>query len=76
MYTSDIENWQHRSLLKHRQIGVGKSPMSMLSKIVVLLRSPKFHRHGGGWLPRNLGGLSRCCFLKTAPHYTAELQVV
>jgi len=54
MYTSDIENWQHRSLLEHWRIGVGKSPMSMLSKIVVLLRSPNFHRHRGGWLPRNL----------------------
>jgi len=32
MYASDIENRQHWSLLEHR-IGVGKSPMSMLSKI-------------------------------------------
>jgi len=30
MYTSDIENRQHRSLLEHRRIGVGKAPMSML----------------------------------------------
>jgi len=30
MYTSDIENRRHRSLLEHRRIGVGKSPMSML----------------------------------------------
>ena len=29
MYTSDIENRRHRSLLEHRWIGVGKSPMSM-----------------------------------------------
>jgi len=54
MYTSDIENRQHWSLLEHRRIGVGKLPMSMLSKIVVLLRSTNFHRHHGGWLPRNL----------------------
>ena len=30
MYTSDIEIRQHRSLLEHRRIGVGKAPMSML----------------------------------------------
>jgi len=30
MYTSDIENRRHRSLLEHRRIGVDKSPMSML----------------------------------------------
>jgi len=30
MYTSDIENRRHRSLLEDRRIGVGKSPMSML----------------------------------------------
>jgi len=30
MYTSDIENRRHRSLLGHRRIGVGKSPVSML----------------------------------------------
>jgi len=33
MYTSDIENRRHRSLLEHRRIGVGKSPMSMLQKM-------------------------------------------
>jgi len=30
MYTSDIENRRHRSLLEHRRIGVGKLPISML----------------------------------------------
>jgi len=30
MYTSDIENRRHRSLLEHRRIGVGKSPMSVV----------------------------------------------
>jgi len=30
MYTSDTENRQHWSLLEHRRIGIGKSPMSML----------------------------------------------
>jgi len=37
MYTSNIENRQHRSLLEHWRIGIRKSPMSMLSKILVLL---------------------------------------
>jgi len=32
MYTSDIENWEHWSLLEHRQIGVGKSPMLCCQK--------------------------------------------
>jgi len=50
MYTSDIENRQHRILLERRQIGISKSPMSMLSKIIVLLRPPNFHCHYGGWL--------------------------
>jgi len=54
MYTLDIENRQHRRMLEHRRIGIGKSLMSMLSKIVALLRSPNFHRHRGGWLPQNL----------------------
>jgi len=54
MYTSDIENRQHRSLLEHRWIGVSKSPMSMLSKIVVLLQPRNFRRRHGGWLPSNL----------------------
>ena len=77
IYTSDIENQQHRSLLEHRQIGVSKSPMLMLSKIVVLLRPPNFRRYRGGWQLSNLsvfGGLSGLCFLKTAPHYSAALQ--
>ena len=30
MYTSDIKNRRHPSLLEHWRIGVGKSPMSML----------------------------------------------
>jgi len=30
MYTLDVENPQRRSMLEHWQIGVGKSPMSML----------------------------------------------
>jgi len=58
MYTLDIENQQHRSLLEHQRIGVGKSPMSMLSKIVVLLQPLNFHLHHGGWLPSNLTVLS------------------
>ena len=33
IYTSDIENRRHQSLLEHRRIGVGKSPMSMLQKL-------------------------------------------
>jgi len=33
MYTSDIENRRHRSLLEHRRIGICKSPMFMLQKI-------------------------------------------
>jgi len=33
MYTSDIKNRRHRSLLEHRRIGVGKSPMLMLQKM-------------------------------------------
>ena len=30
MYTSDNDNRQHRSMLKHRRISVGKSPISIL----------------------------------------------
>jgi len=54
LYTSDIKNRQHRSLLEHWRIGVGRPPMSMLSKIVVLLRPPNFNRHRSGQLPLNL----------------------
>jgi len=51
---------------------------------LVLLRPSNFHRHRGGWLPPNqhrhrgvcftvfLGGLSGCCFMKTAPEYSTE----
>jgi len=48
---------------------------------LVLLQPPNFHRHRGGWLTSNqychhsvIGSFSGCCFLKTAPHYSAELQ--
>jgi len=41
--------------------------MSMLTKIVVLLRSPNFHRHRGGWLPRNLTVFLASLFLKNCP---------
>jgi len=61
MYTSewsDIENRQHWSLLEHQRIGVGKSTMSILSKIVVVLWPPTFHCHRSGWLPSNLTVLS------------------
>jgi len=34
MYTTDIGNQQHRSMLEHQWIGVGKSPISNLWKIV------------------------------------------
>jgi len=33
MYTLDIENRQHHSLLEHQQIGVCKLPISMVSAI-------------------------------------------
>jgi len=33
MYTSDIKNRQHRSMLERQQIGIGKSPMLMLKKM-------------------------------------------
>jgi len=39
-------------------------------KIVVLLQSPNFHRHRGGWLPRNLTVFLATLFLENCPpHY-------
>jgi len=51
--------WQHRTSKIGNigacwNIGVGKPPMSMLSKIVVLLRPRNFHCHRSGRLPLNL----------------------
>jgi len=49
----------------------------------VLLRPPNFHCHRGGWhhwtntsivvFYSVLGGLSECCFLKTAPHLVSPV---
>jgi len=72
MYTSDIKNRQHRSLLEHRWIGIGKSLMSMLSKIVVSLRPPNFHCHCSGWLPSNLT-MSSVVFLGPLPENCPSL---
>ena len=78
MYTSDIENRQHRSLLEHRRIGIGKPPyvdvVKNSSVVTTTELSPPLQWSATTEPYNVLGGLSGRCFLKTVPHYSAQLR--
>jgi len=77
MYTSDIENRQHWSLLEHWRRQVADVSVVKNSSVVTINELSPPPR----WLATTepysvLGGLSGRCFLKTVPYYTTELRVV
>jgi len=74
MYASDIENRRHRSLLEHRHRQLADVDVVKNSSVVTITEISPPPRWLATKEPYSVpGGLSGCCFLKTALHYTAEL---
>jgi len=75
MYTSDIENRQHWSLLEHRRRQTADVDVVKNSNVVTTTKLSPPPRWLATIEPYSvLGSLSGRCFLKTAPHYSAELR--
>ena len=75
MYTSDVENRQHRSLLEHRRRQTTDCDVVKNSSVVTTTELSLPPRWLATTEPYNvLGGLSGRCFVKTVPHYSAQLR--
>jgi len=75
MYTSDIENQQHRSLLEHQCRQIANVDVVKNNIVVMTTKLSPPPRWLATIKPYSvLGGLSGRCCLRTAPYYSAELR--